>query len=381
MIIENASPAGKHFCFHTNTFVYVPIQRLPIEDFLQAAASTLLLDVRSPGEYEHAQMPGAVSLPLFSNEERKVVGTAYKQESREKAIKIGLDYFGPKMRPMVEQVEAWLKSGNQDSPSATANTLCVYCWRGGMRSGAVAWLLGLYGFKVLALQGGYKRYRNWVLQKVSEAYPLKLIGGFTGSGKTYLLHELRARGQHVIDLEALANHKGSAFGSIGLGPQPSQEQFENALATALAAHANHPNFFKTPCALWVEDESQRIGNVNIPGGFWQQMRSAPVLFVDIPFEERLQHLVQEYGHLNLLRMREAIERIAKRLGPLETKSALASLDDGNIAACFRILLLYYDKHYRKALHNRQNLNTLLCTVACSHVSPGNASQLITPTQV
>jgi tRNA 2-selenouridine synthase len=378
----------------------VPTERIPIDLFLQTAATALLLDVRSPGEYKHAHMPGAFSLPLFTDEERAVVGTAYKQQSREQAIKIGLDFFGSKMRRMVEEVESLLVErclfiGKQPNIEQRAsNNVCLYCWRGGMRSSAIAWLLSLYGFNVFLLQGGYKRFRQWVIEKVAAQYELKIIGGYTGSGKTELLHHLQQQGETILDLEALASHKGSAFGNIGLPQQPSQEQFENKLALELYAKSGTSNpasgtattkaqlqtthFFKTPCPIWVEDESQRIGTINIPGPFWQTMRSAPIYFLDVPFEQRLQHLVEEYGCLNTLQMIEAIKRISKRLGPLETRDATRFLEEGNVEGSFRILLQYYDKQYRKALHNRQNLSTLLHTIPCETVGAGNAHLLSKP---
>jgi tRNA 2-selenouridine synthase len=368
----------------------VPAERLPIDAFLQTAATALLLDVRSPGEYHHAHMRGAVSLPLFTDAERAVVGTAYKQQSRQEAIKIGLDYFGPKMRRMVEEVEALFQSrfqnnelrANEEIKTQESKVVCLYCWRGGMRSAAVAWLLSLYGYRVVVLQGGYKQFRQWVLEKLSHPYQLKLLGGYTGSGKTGLLHELERGGETIIDLEALAVHKGSAFGNIGLPPQPSQEQFENMLAVALhtktVAQKDSANFFKNPCSIWIEDESQRIGTINIPGPFWSTMRNAPLYFLDIPFEERLQHLLTEYGTLDKGRMIDAIQRIAKRLGPLETKNAIQFLEEGQVAESFRILLQYYDKQYRKGLHNRENLANLLHTVSCPTVCSGNAQLLFKP---
>jgi tRNA 2-selenouridine synthase len=251
-----------------------------------------------------------------------------------------------------------------------------------MRSAAVAWLLGLYGFRVVVLQGGYKQFRQWVLENLSHPYQLKSLGGYTGSGKTGLLHELERRGETIIDLEALAVHKGSAFGNIGLPPQPSQEQFENKLAVALhtktVSEKDSTNFFKCPCPIWIEDESQRIGTINIPVPFWNTMRNAPLYFLDIPFEERLQHLLTEYGSLDQGRMIDAIQRIAKRLGPLETKNAIQFLEEGQVAESFRILLQYYDKQYRKGLHNRENLANLLQTISCPTVCSGNAQLLFKP---
>lgn len=210
-----------------------------------------------------------------------MVGTAYKQESREKAIKLGLDFFGPKMRGMVEEVETLLRSrqgaGNDPGgePSSINNCIYVYCWRGGMRSGAVSWLLGLYGFRVYTLAGGYKAFRHLALKTFAEPFELRILGGYTGSGKTALLEELEKKGETVIDLEKIACHKGSAFGNIKMPAQPSQEMFENILAEELRKKASpgpDRDTSGSPSAgrrlpLWLEDESQRIGNLNIPLAF------------------------------------------------------------------------------------------------------------------
>lgn len=342
-------------------------EKLLITDFLEQSKAQLVIDVRSPGEYNHAHMPGAVNIPLFTDEERKVVGTAYKQESREKAIKHGLDFFGPKMKNIVEEVERLL-SKNQGS-----RTVFLYCWRGGMRSGAIAWLLNLYGFRVYLLAGGYKSFRNHVLKTFSFPFSLKVIGGYTGSGKTELLHELQKRGEVIVDLEGLAIHKGSAFGNIDSPKQPTQEMFENLLAMDLLK-------LRQEKTVWVEDESQRIGNVNIPGEFWDQLRHSPLYFLDIPFEERLTHICEEYGQYKKEDLQLRIERISKRLGGLETKHALQYLEENNINECFRILLKYYDKLYLKGLHNRKDLASLLTQINCEKVCAANA-QLLTPNPV
>jgi len=314
------------------------------------AASHPVLDVRSPGEYTHAHIPGAHTLPLFSDEERKIVGTAYKQESREKAIKIGLKYFGGKMVQMVEATEQLFSSL---SSSAAPKKVLVHCWRGGMRSAGVAWLLDLYGFSVYTLAGGYKAYRNWVLQQFTKEYNVRIVGGYTGSAKTHTLHALATLGENIIDLEAIASHKGSAFGNIGMPPQPTQEMYENRLATALAAHQNKPG------VIWMEDESQRIGAVNTPTELFRHLRGKTVYFLDIPVAERLEHIVAEYGKLDQERMVNAIIRIRKRLGGLETKNAVNHLIEGNIKDCFDILLRYYDKWYGKSMQLRDNWEQLI----------------------
>lgn len=335
------------------------VQVLTIEDFISKVLLYPILDVRSPSEYAHAHFPGAHNLPLFDDTERAVVGTAYKQESREAAIKIGLDYFGPKMKCMVEQAEKL--TGSYTIPSE--KSILIHCWRGGMRSGAVAWLLDLYGFKVYTLKGGYKAYRNWVLDQFGKIYNFKILGGNTGSGKTYLLYELVKQGKNVINLEGLASHKGSAFGNLGMPAQPSQEMFENMLALELhnKSDRNQP--------IWMEDESQRIGTVNVPGPLWQTMLISPVYFLDIPFEERLDFIVKEYGSLEKERLVNAIIRIKKRLGGLETKNAVSHLIEDNIRESFRILLNYYDKSYAKSLNKKENIMELLITIPCEKVAP------------
>lgn len=358
----------------------MPVQKIAIEEFLSLAKQYPVLDVRSPGEYEHAHIPGAHSLALFTDEERKQVGTAYKQQSREAAIKIGLDYFGVKMKAMVEDVETIVAAFDKrdigsdaqvPSSGGGGGSVLIHCWRGGMRSAAVAWLLDMYGFKVYQLVGGYKAYRKWVRDQFEKEYNFNIIGGYTGSGKTLVLQQLAAQNNRVIDLEGLANHKGSAFGSIEGVKQPNQETFENYLAQALA-NIQHP-----ASSIYIEDESQRIGNLQIPMPLWYKMRKAPVLFLDIPFEERLNYITAEYGKLNKQYLKDAIARIQKRLGGLETKTALQLLEEGNLKESFCILLAYYDKWYRKGLHNRENVEALLNKIPCAGVDTPINTQKIT----
>jgi len=354
--------------------------RIDINPFLELAKQHPVLDVRSPGEYQHAHIPIARSMPLFTDEERKVVGTTYKQQSREAAIKIGLDYFGPKMRKMVEEVEAILADHaaktNNNISLADNRTILVYCWRGGMRSGAVSWLLDLYGFKVYTLVGGYKKYRNHVLSSFEYPFRFHVLGGYTGSGKTELLHALKQQGSPVVDLEGIARHKGSAFGSIGMPVQPTQEMFENLLSEALILQAGIKTDPPLQVPVWLEDESQRIGHVNLPGMIWKTMRQSPVFFLDIPFEERLKHITEEYGQLDRSKMIDAIGRIKEKLGGLNAKTAIQLLEEGNTLESFRILLKYYDKYYWKGLHNREGINSLLHTVDCKSVTAENAIPLL-----
>ncbi|HWI90389.1 MAG TPA: tRNA 2-selenouridine(34) synthase MnmH [Flavisolibacter sp.] len=344
------------------------IQRLTIKDFLQQSKDRLVLDVRSPGEYNHAHIPFATSFPLFTDEERKIVGTTYKQKSREDAIKIGLDFFGPKMRKMVEEAEA-ISNSSQSEIRNVKPEIFIYCWRGGMRSAAIAWLLDLYGFKVYTLAGGYKVFRNYVLQTFEQPFQFKILGGYTGSGKTRVLNELERQTETVIDLERIASHKGSAFGSFKMPPQPKQEMFENLLATELwkkSPSITHPS------PIWLEDESQRIGDLNIPNALWNTMRRSPILFLEIPFEERLNYIVEEYGECEKEKLIDATTRISQRLGGLDAKNTIGFLENGELKEAFRILLRYYDKHYLKGLHNRKAVSSLLTKIDCETVAANNA---------
>ena len=343
------------------------VKRISITEFVSMMEQYPILDVRSPLEYAHAHMKNAYSLPLFSDEERKVVGTAYKQQGKQPAIKLGLNYFGVKMAAMVSEVEALLAA----SPDPNNKVVLVHCWRGGMRSAGVAWLLDLYGYTVYTLAGGYKAYRNWVLAQFMLPYQCKVLGGFTGSGKTETLQSLKALGQPIIDLEGLAHHKGSTFGNLGQPAQPSQEQFENLLAQSLfKIHSEHHY-------VWVEDESRRIGLVNIPTPLFEQMRKSKLYFLDIPFASRLQFIVSGYGEFEKDQLMSAILRIKKRLGGLETKTAINFLIEDDIENSFNVLLTYYDKLYLKGAYNRENAETLIQKIEVPSVDPSaNAATLL-----
>ena len=220
-----------------------------------------------------------------------------------------------------------------------------------MRSSAMAWLFDLYGYKVNLIIGGYKSYRIWALQQFENEYQLNIISGYTGSNKTGIIHELKKQNEPVIDLEKLAEHKGSAFGNLDLVPQPSQEYFENILALELfKLNLSHPKK-----SIWIEDESQRIGQVNIPTSFFKLMRSSPILFITVPFELRLNHIIEGYGKFEKEKLINAIIRIKKKLGGLETKQAINFLLEDDVKSCFSELLKYYDKQYIKGRAKRDNI--------------------------
>jgi len=349
------------------------IQKMNIDNFIletnASIGSSIIIDVRSPAEFEHAHIPTALNLPLFNNEERAFIGTTYKKQSREAAIKAGLPLFGTKMLSMIETVESWIKNKQKEN-DLTKPSIYVHCWRGGMRSAAVAWLLDLYGYKVIQLTGGYKAYRNWVLEQFTITYPLKVLGGYTGSGKTEILQALQEKNYAVIDLEGLAHHKGSAYGAIGQLPQPSQEMFENILADKLF------EVNKKQKSIWIEDESQRIGKVLIPTPLFHLMRNSTCYFMTIPFEQRLAFIVQGYGKFDAQSLIEATERIQKRLGGLETKNAVAHIMQGELKEAFSILLKYYDKWYEKNAKNEVVPKIKLIPVSSEIVDPNHNAHLL-----
>jgi tRNA 2-selenouridine synthase len=302
---------------------------LPIDAFL--AAGGALLDVRTPAEFRQGHIPGAANLPLFSDGERAEVGTLYKQQGRQAAVLRGLALVGPRMEALAAELVAW-------SERSGGAPLRLHCWRGGMRSASVAWLAVQLELPVVLLEGGYKSYRRWALEQFERPWPLRLLGGRTGSGKTELLLALRERGAAVVDLEGLAHHRGSSFGGLGLPEQPSVEHYENRLAAALAPLAG-------AAQIWLEAESAMVGRCRIPAGLWRQMKAAPVLAVERPLAERVAHLVAIYGAQDPLALAEATRRIGKRLGPQRTALALEAIEQGDWAAACRQMLDYYDRCY------------------------------------
>ncbi len=313
---------------------------VPIDVFLKHFANEkqVLLDTRSPAEHARAHIPGAISFPLLNNEERVVIGTTYKKEGREAAVTKGFEMVGPKFSDFIKQAKEL----------APQKEVFVYCWRGGLRSNIMAWVLTTAGFKVTLLKGGYKTYRHWVLSQFEQKRKVLVLGGKTGCGKTELLKELQKCGEQIIDLEEVANHKGSAFGSLGKPEQPYTEHFENLLAMQWCSLSNDKR-------VWIENESFKIGTCVIPLSLYNQMREAAVVTVEVSYEIRRKRILNEYGNFDKALLAEKTEKIRKRLGGLRLKNALAFLEEGNLNAWCDIMLEYYDKTYTHsdALRNKE----------------------------
>lgn len=315
------------------------IKTLPIEEFLEQrrARNAVLFDTRSEKEFEKACIPGAISLPLLNNEHRHIIGTIYKEQGREAAVLKGFELVGPLFHEKLKTVRDL--AGDKE--------VFVYCWRGGMRSNIMAWLIQMLGIKVTLLENGYKSYRHWVLQQFERPYQVLILGGMTGSGKTEVLSKLNALDEQTIDLEKLAAHKGSAFGLLGMPEQPRQEYFENLLAEKLA-HINRNEF------LWLENESRNIGQITIPEGLFSQMRRAKVVEMEVSTEERSARILNEYGIFSVDLLAEQTKRIEKRLGGLQMKRALEFLLANDLSQWLEIVLDYYDKTYAHSNTKREN---------------------------
>lgn len=313
------------------------LNKIDIEKFMALIATFPVADVRSPSEFRTGHIPGAYNIPLFDDEERTIVGTKYKKEGRRNAILKGIELTGPAMHT---KLQAALKI-------ATDNKILIHCWRGGMRSEAMAWLFSLGDISTEVLEGGYKSYRHYVLSGLAEKKKVIVLGGMTGSSKTHILKHIRNLHHQVIDLEGMANHKGSAFGALGQSPQPSSEHFSNLL---------HEQWNKTDerTPVWLEDESRNIGTVFMPDVFFEHLRLSPTIVLLMSVEKRLPRLVGEYSTYPKDQLKESVERISKRLGGDKASDAIAAIETGDFAKAIEITLKYYDKTYMYSISKKHS---------------------------
>lgn len=311
-------------------------QEISIANFLDQQPR-LYFDARSPSEFRKAHIPGAVNFPLFNDDERAAVGTCYKNEGPEEAMLLGLDLVGPKLGD-------FLREARRLNPQNAV--IRLYCFRGGQRSQSLAWLLKKGGFQVEVLTGGYKSYRREVLRSFEEEQNILVLSGCTGSGKTRLLHALEERGEQMIDLEGLACHRGSAFGGYAQPETLTTEMFQNLLHQVWSK-------LNRERRVWIEDEGRTLGRLLVPDGVWQQMRAAPVLYLDVSQDQRVQLLVQEYGEYDRALLGQSIDRISRRLGGKNYKLCREALMQGELAKVARYCLDYYDKAYLHCLKKRQ----------------------------
>ncbi|MDN5788777.1 tRNA 2-selenouridine(34) synthase MnmH [Pseudorhodobacter sp.] len=295
-----------------------------------------IIDVRSPAEYAEDHIPGAINLPVLSDEERARIGTIYKQQSPFMARKIGAALVASNaarhlLGPLAEKGGGWRP--------------LVYCWRGGQRSGSFATILAQVGWRVDLLAGGYKTYRALVVAALYEAAfpcPVLLLDGNTGSAKTDLLARLCARGAQALDLEGLAHHRGSLFGAME-GGQPSQKAFESALALAIGR-------LDPERPVVVEAESSKVGECRVPPGLWKAMAAAPRLEVVAPVATRARYLVSAYA--DLVEDRARLAHVINRLRPAHAAEQIDAWQAMAQSGAFErlaegLMTAHYDPRYNR----------------------------------
>ncbi len=303
---------------------------IPIDSDMQ------FVDVRSPGEFRSGHIPGAINIPLFDDAERAEIGTIYKQVDKKKALARGLEIAQPKVAEILARIKKLLPK-----------EIIIHCWRGGMRSGEVCRLANEAGIPARLFVGGYKAYRRHIRAFIEQPRTILNLGGKTGSGKTAILLGLKQQGVQVIDLEGLAQHKGSVFGHINEPLQPTTEQFENNLYEEL-----RPMDPTQP--LLLENESYTIGSVHLPQPLLKQMRAAPLIVVEVPMQARISRLVKEYADTNREELIQAAQRIEKKLTRAKLLEVIALLEEDDFPHACEILLGYYDKYYNRGMDKRQN---------------------------
>ncbi len=334
------------------------MKTIPVQQFIEAFPDAPVIDARSPGEYLKGHIPDAFNIPLFENEERAKIGITYKMRGKETAVKEGLKIAGPKMATLIENLEKITLSKR--------TTVKIYCWRGGMRSSSIAWLFETAGYECVVLENGYKSYRN-LMTGLFDRFQIMLLGGETGAGKTKVLQELHKAGEQVVDLEKLANHKGSAFGAIGEAEQPTYEHFQNLVIDAFLKLDQDKRVF-------LEDESSHIGKVGLPENLWKKMKTSAVVYISVKLQDRIRNLVADYGRYDKSQLEACIRKIGKKLGGQHEKSAIASLQNGDLSTVAGILLHYYDKSYRFLLE-RKKIN-IIQTIEISDPDPKHIAAAI-----
>ena len=316
--------------------------KLNVREFLRLSENLPVADVRTPAEYEQGHIQCAVNIPLFTDDERASVGTTYKNQGREKAVLKGLEFVGPKMGSLLK--EGIRVSGNH-------RELMLYCWRGGMRSESMAWLFSRAEIKSNLLEGGYKSYRGHLLEHLSLDRKIIILGGYTGSGKTSILEKLKDMGEQVIDLEGIANHRGSAFGGLGKEIQPTSEQFANLLYEEMKDLDPEKRLF-------IEDESRSIGSLFIPDEIFEKIRKSKIIAICPEPGVRTAKLLEEYGGFPREELVTAVKKIEKRLGTENMSEAIRSINSGDIKDAIEIVLNYYDNAYKYGLSKRDKSTIL-----------------------
>ena len=313
----------------------------------------LLIDVRSPDEYYKGHMPNSINIPIFNNEERSIIGKKYKISGREIAVREGFNIIEKKIDKFLQEFilikEEFLNTiGGKFSYE---QNIKIYCARGGMRSQSIFWLLEKFKYPCVTLNGGYKTYRNWVLNCFKDKLKIIVIGGKTGTRKTKILTKLESLGYQIINFESLANHRGSSFGGLGMIEQPTNEQYENLISDDL-------DKFNKLKFIFVEAESPNIGKNRIPHELYKQMKNSKRIEILRDERIRIDELVNTYSKYEKNDLKDSVLRISKRLGPQRTKSAIDSINNENWENVCKSVLDYYDRCYEHELNDKKDVKIL-----------------------
>jgi len=311
------------------------IKEITIEEAL-ALDEALLIDVRSEDEYSEATIPGAVNIPVLNNEERAAVGTLYRHDGADQARRLGLDLVSPKLPEKVAAVDQL--SGNK--------RLAVFCWRGGQRSQFMASVLDTMGYPVYRVVGGYKAYRRYVneyLDREELSQRTVVLHGLTGVGKTEVLNRLDQKGLPTLDLEGLAQHRGSVYGKIGLPPSPTQKAFESSIVWFLTGIGDRGIFV-------VECESRRVGNLLVPTPLMNSMKKGVRVLLYASLENRVKRIREVYtagAGENVKELQSATSSLEKKIGRTRVEELNQMLAEKNFDSVFAYLLKsYYDPLYK-----------------------------------
>jgi len=292
----------------------------------------IYLDVRSPQEFETDHIPQAINLPLFDNEERKEIGQIYRFSGKNQAVLKGLTFFEKKLSRYFTIINNYQNKN-----------LIIYCARGGMRSSSISSLIKALGFSSYKIKGGYKEYRHYVSQKLTKSDlklpPLFILQGLTGVGKTELIKKI----PHSIDLEDLAQHKGSLFGEIAVVKR-TQKKFESLILEKIEKSKNKPY-------LLLEGESKKIGNLHIPLNFYRHLQKAPVILIKSPLKKRIKDIINEYSsEVNFEKIVKIMKRLKSKIGNKKGEDLKKYFLNKNLDLFVKILLEdYYDPLYQHSL--------------------------------
>jgi tRNA 2-selenouridine synthase len=328
-------------------------------DYEQLEGDYILIDLRSPEEYSDFTIPGALSLPLFDNEERKLIGTVYNHESIEKAKKIGVDFASKKLPILYEEISRLKKDRDK---------VVLFCERGGLRSSSVCSLLSSLGVGAVKLRGGYKGYRsvvNAMLPKLNSGVNYIVIHGYTGTGKTELLKMLEDKGHDVLDLERYANHRGSLLGDVGLGNRVSQKQFESLVYDRLKGRKSN--------VIFVEGESSRIGNIVVPHYIMESMKAGKHILAEGSLDKRVQRIVEEYTqHVDCKSdIKNSLEKLGRHISAKRIEDYTRCIEEDNYCEVARDLMVrYYDPMYeneQKEFEYELTVNTDNMEEACQSI--------------